>query len=93
MNIILVAFMKTSKTALIGRSQEMLQLYVCPLWTASSIYIDLAIEEYDGKLHGYEFKWQKQKYKVLQIFLDTYYSSSVTLINNDYFWDFLLEDK
>jgi uncharacterized protein len=47
------------------------------------------IEDYNGVLHGYEFKWQNEKYKIPKDFIETYKNSTVTLINNKNFWDFL----
>ncbi len=51
--------------------------------------IDL-IEEREGKLFGYEFKWQKNNFKKPQEFLDTYKNSSIELINKENYLDFVL---
>ena len=39
------------------------------------------LEEGDGKLMGFEFKWQKDKLRAPKIFLETYSGSTVELIN------------
>jgi uncharacterized protein len=50
--------------------------------------IDL-IEEYDGKLRGYEIKWKSSKTKSLKLFHDTYKNSSVKIINNENYLEFI----
>jgi len=53
--------------------------------------IDL-IEEKDGELFAYEFKWnakQKNKIKIPQEFLDTYNNSSFQVIDKNNYLDFL----
>jgi predicted AAA+ superfamily ATPase len=57
--------------------------------TYSKNEIDL-IEERDGKLFGYEFKWRETKYKVPAEFKEAYPEGSVELINSDNFLDFVL---
>ena len=47
------------------------------------------VEEREGKLFGYEFKYKKDKFKKPELFLKTYPDSEVTLINNENFLDFL----
>lgn len=47
------------------------------------------LEEFQGKLHGYEFKWSKKKFRRPKLFLDTYPGSTVELINKDNFMDFV----
>ncbi|MBN1299009.1 MAG: ATP-binding protein [Actinobacteria bacterium] len=47
------------------------------------------IEEYDGNLDGYEFKWKKTDFKIPAIFLETYKNSKVNLINRENYMDFL----
>lgn len=48
------------------------------------------IEEYDGKLYAYEFKWGvKQKLKVSKTFTNTYPDAEVRLIDRDNYFDFL----
>lgn len=47
------------------------------------------LEEYDGKLRGYEFKYSKTSFRKPAIFLKTYKNSDVTLINNKTFFEFL----
>jgi uncharacterized protein len=49
------------------------------------------IEEYDGQLHGFEFKWNpKAKHKIPNDFLKTYDKSSFSVINTNNCWDFIL---
>ncbi|MEI7603756.1 MAG: ATP-binding protein [bacterium] len=48
------------------------------------------IEEYDGKLEAYEFKWKDNKAKNVSEFLKTYENSSFKLINKDNFLEFIL---
>lgn len=50
------------------------------------------IEEYEGKLQGYEFKWSRQRMKNPDVFLNAYPESSVHLINRNNFWE-LIEDR
>jgi len=50
--------------------------------------IDL-VEESEGKLAGYEFKWGSSKYKIPGDFLENYENSTVTLIKKDDIWDFI----
>ncbi len=48
------------------------------------------IEEYDGKLHAYEFKWNKKaKAKPPKSFISTYPDSDFQLINPDNFESFI----
>jgi hypothetical protein len=49
------------------------------------------IEEYDGELHGYEFKWGSAKYKEPDEFLSTYPKSSIHVIRKDNWLDFLMK--
>jgi len=51
--------------------------------------VDL-VEERDGKLYGFEFKWSPKKNKIQKKFLDFYPSSSLEVINNENFMDFVL---
>ncbi len=46
------------------------------------------IEEGGGKIFGYEFKWQKDKFKKPKDFLEAYPGSDVKLINRENFWNF-----
>lgn len=49
------------------------------------------IEEFDGNLHAYEFKYNpKAKVKKPSKFLETYENTSFQVINNDNWFDFLL---
>jgi uncharacterized protein len=47
------------------------------------------LEEYEGKLEGYEFKWEKDKFTKPKEFLDTYENSAVELINKNNFLEFV----
>lgn len=47
------------------------------------------IEEYDGRLYGYEFKWGIGKYKIPGEFISEYKNSSVVLINRSNSSEFL----
>ena len=47
------------------------------------------IEEKDGKLFAYEFKWGNDKAKEPRLFRDTYPNSEYLLINRDNYLDFL----
>jgi len=47
------------------------------------------IEEREGKLFAYEFKWSKDKAKKPKEFLDNYKNSTFEIINRDNCWDFL----
>lgn len=47
------------------------------------------LEEAGGKLSGFEIKWKKDKFKAPNIFLEAYPNSSVTLVNQDNFQNFL----
>jgi len=46
------------------------------------------IEERDGKLFAFEFKWKKDKQKPPREFLETYPDSEFQVINKDNYWDF-----
>lgn len=48
------------------------------------------LEECNGKLSGFEFKWQKNKFKKNQIFLTAYKNSSIELINKYNYKNFVL---
>ncbi|KKP32804.1 MAG: ATPase [Candidatus Staskawiczbacteria bacterium RIFOXYB2_FULL_32_9] len=48
------------------------------------------IEDSGGVLSGYEFKWQKDSFSVPKEFLSAYPKSSIKLINNKNYLDFLL---
>jgi predicted AAA+ superfamily ATPase len=50
--------------------------------------VDL-VEERDGKLFGYEFKWNANKIKTSHEFLKTYDNASLEVINKDNFLPFL----
>jgi len=48
------------------------------------------IEEKEGKLFAYEFKWGKNKAKTPELFLKTYKNSEFEIINKENYFDFLL---
>ncbi|MEA3317960.1 MAG: ATP-binding protein [Bacteroidota bacterium] len=50
--------------------------------------VDL-VEERDGKLFGYEFKWNPKKIKIQQVWLDTYNNASFDIINKDNILEFV----
>ncbi|NMB47832.1 ATP-binding protein [Candidatus Kuenenbacteria bacterium] len=52
--------------------------------------IDL-IEEKGGRLSAFEFKWQSDKLKTPKSFLDAYPGSSLRLINNNNYREFVME--
>ncbi|MFC1522958.1 ATP-binding protein [Elusimicrobiota bacterium] len=47
------------------------------------------IEEREGKLYGFEFKWSKQKPKPPKDFLNTYRNSEYSLIHRENYLDFV----
>lgn len=49
------------------------------------------VEEHSGKLFGFEFKWQKNKFRRPTDFLQSYPNSEIKLINKDNFLEFVLE--
>ncbi len=50
--------------------------------------IDL-IEERDGRLYGYEFKWGKKKVKAPKIWLETYKNASFEVISQDNYLEWI----
>lgn len=48
------------------------------------------IEEGNGKLQGYEFKWAKNKAKKPKLWLETYSGANWKIINKDNYLDFIL---
>ncbi|MCP5500464.1 MAG: ATP-binding protein [Leptospiraceae bacterium] len=50
--------------------------------------IDL-VEERDGNLYGFEFKWKNQKQKVPKLWLDTYSNASLEFITKENFLEFI----
>lgn len=48
------------------------------------------IEEDSGKIHAFEFKWKKQKFRPPSLFVNSYKESTVELIHNENFEKFLL---
>jgi len=47
------------------------------------------VEERDGKLYGYEFKWNPKKIKIQQVWLDTYENASFEVVNRDNFMEYV----
>ena len=47
------------------------------------------VEEYGGKLAGYEFKWRPTTKKAPKVWLETYPNASFTIVHNENFWDFV----
>jgi len=47
------------------------------------------LEDYEGKLEGYEFKWEKDNFTKPKEFLETYKNSSIELINRKNFQKFV----
>ena len=47
------------------------------------------VEESEGKIHGYEFKWSGSAYKIPKLFKETY-SADVTVVTRDTFEDFVI---
>lgn len=47
------------------------------------------LEEYDGRLYGYEFKWTAGRYTIPKDFLDEYKNSSVTIVSRSNCGEFL----
>lgn len=48
------------------------------------------VEERDGAMHGYEFKWNKETFKKPQEFLSAYPNSTIQVINKSNFSPFLI---
>ena len=46
------------------------------------------IEERDGKLFAFEFKWNADKKKIPEEFLNTYKNSEFKIINRENYWEF-----
>jgi len=66
------------------------QVRNCYFWrTYTGSELDY-VEEYDGKLFGYEFKWGKKTPKAPKTWIDTYSNSTFTYINQDNFLDFIM---
>jgi predicted AAA+ superfamily ATPase len=49
------------------------------------------IEERDGEIFGYEFKWKEDKVKKPKEFLETYKNSSFKVVNQENYLDFILK--
>ena len=47
------------------------------------------IEEREGKLYGYEFKWNKDKAKPPEDWLKTYKNASYEVINKENYFEFI----
>jgi len=48
------------------------------------------VEERDGRLAGFEFKWKNSKTRPPATWLDTYAESSFEVVNRDNFLDFVV---
>ncbi len=48
------------------------------------------IEEREGKLYGYEFKWSREKAKPPKLWLETYPQSLFEMVNRDNYMDFII---
>jgi hypothetical protein len=48
------------------------------------------LEEHDGRLYGYEFKWGTKKYSPPKEFLDEYSNSSVVVVDRSNYREFLM---
>lgn len=63
---------------------------LCYFWrTVQQQEIDY-IEDYDGKLSAFEFKWKEKKYKIPAVFLQAYPGNAFTLITKENYEEFLL---
>ena len=47
------------------------------------------VEEREGKLFGYEFKWKPKKLKAPKLWTETYPGASYKVIDQDNFFEFL----
>ncbi len=47
------------------------------------------IEEYNGELHGYEFKWSNKSVKAPKIWMETYKNTHFEIVNKENFIDFV----
>lgn len=47
------------------------------------------VEERDGRLYGFEFKYSKEKIKIPKEFLKTYPNSQIQIVNQDSYLDFI----
>ena len=47
------------------------------------------IEEQNGLLYGYEFKFRRSKVKIPKEFLSAYPGSTIDVVNSDSFWEFI----
>jgi len=47
------------------------------------------IEEREGRLFAYEFKFKKERFKQPKLFLNTYPEASITLVNRENYLDFI----
>ena len=56
--------------------------------THQQMEIDL-IEEREGRLYGYEFKWKSGRYRAPRLFLDTYEGSTFEVIHRENFETFV----
>jgi len=47
------------------------------------------VEERDGKLYGYEFKWSTKKLKPPKLWLETYHEATWTIVDKSNYLDFI----
>ena len=47
------------------------------------------IEDYDGRLHGYEFKWGNKTYEIPRSFIEEYKNSDIAIVNRSNYKEFL----
>jgi len=84
-NFCIVEKMKKNKT-----EKEYVNLY---FWrTYDQKEIDL-IEEKEGKLFAYEFKWKEDKTKIPKFFAENYPDAEYFVVNRDNYYQFLLKTK
>ncbi len=67
--------------------EEHKNLYFWRTYTGAEIDF---IEEYDGELHAYEFKWSTKTPKPPKTWLETYKNATFDYVNRDNFLDFIL---
>ncbi len=67
--------------------EEHKNLYFWRTYTGAEIDF---IEEYNGKLHAYEFKWGTKTPKPPKTWLETYKNTTFDYVNRENFFDFIL---
>lgn len=82
-------FLMSERYKITSGSQELVNRY---FWrTYDQREIDY-VEEKNGVLHGYEFKWKTASYRPPKAFLDLYSNTPVTLITKENFVSFCRND-